>query len=232
MRCLRTSISSSACQLNHHDASSSGTRCRRSLTLRVPHELSHADGVRCLRTFISPSTCEPLRRLPLLTPPSAAALPCVFTMKSGTPMACAASAPKSIQARAIHHDASSPDTRCRRSLILRVHHHVSHADNTRCLRTITSPSACQPPRRYPFRHPRLLQLPFLRVHRRFSHAGGVRYLRTSISPSVCHPTRRYLSGTRRCRSLALRVHQHVSHADGFPCLRTSSSPSVCHPTRG
>ena len=86
--------------------------------------------------------------------------PCVFTMKSGTPMACAASAPKSIQARAIHHDASSPDTRCRRILTLRVHHHVGHADNTRCLRTITSPSACQPPRRYPFRHPRLLQLPF------------------------------------------------------------------------
>ena len=107
------------------------------------------------------------KRVPTITtlahpaPAAAAALPCVFSTNSATPMACAASAPSSLQARgANHHDASSSDTRCRRSFILCVHHHVAHAENMRCLRTITSPSACQPPRRYPIRHPRLLQLPF------------------------------------------------------------------------
>ena len=96
-------------------------------------------------------------------------------------MACAAPAPPSLQARANHHDASSSDTRCRHSRTLRVHHHGGHAENMRCFRTITSPSACQPPRRYPIRHPRLLQLPF-----------------------ACSPTRQ----PRRWR--ALPPHLHIS----------------------
>ena len=47
--------------------------------------------------------------------------PCVFTMNSATPMACDASAPSPLQARATQLDVSPSGTRCFRSFILRFH---------------------------------------------------------------------------------------------------------------
>ena len=126
-----------------------------------------------------------------------------------TPMACAAPAPPSLQARANHHDASSSDTRCRHSRTLRVHHHGGHAENMRCFRTITSPSACQPPRRDPFRHPRLLQLPF-----------------------ACSPTRQprrwralppHLNTSKRVRPDSTLTYLLPSAAVAPPCVFTDTS---------
>ena len=170
-------------------ANPSGTRCCRSLILRVHQHVSHADGLPCLCTSSSPSVCHPTRGKPVrhplkpqlhlacfpsrqprrwralpphlhlfksvlpdsmrahLAPDAAVASSCVFTNMLAAPMARAASAPPSVQARANRLDASPLGKRCCRTLTLRVHHELSHTDGVRCLRTITSPSVCHPTRR-------------------------------------------------------------------------------------
>ena len=124
-----------------------------------------------------------------LAPDAAVASSCVITNMLAPPMACAASAHPSLQVRANHRDASSSDTRCRRSFTLRVHHHASHAVGVRCPRTLISPNACQPSRRLPLSGTRCCCCLTLRVHHELRHADGARCLRTSISPSMFLPTR-------------------------------------------